>query len=230
MLCRHKVIQAECAFCCKFRFSPKQQMFHDCRFSPRTRCGYTQNLEEKYILEHARGSRFLDIGAYDGETLSSTKALVEKGWTGVYVEPNPLVLPKLYEYAKGSQNQVLPVAIGKTCEKLTFYANGDMVGSLDKKHTDMWSKNNAMTFEPVLVDVVDVDTLGQQIGYDFDFLNLDVEGLNWDIFQDFDWNKWKFNFVCIEYDRKFIDMKHILEDNGFSVVYASPENILAKRQ
>lgn len=204
-------------------------MFHDCRFSPRTRCGYTQNLEEQYILSHARGKRFLDIGAYDGETFSSTRALVEKGWSGLYIEPNPVVLPQLREVAKLSGSEVLPVAIGSVCDTLPFYMNGDMVSSLDKRHTDLWSKNTGMTFEPVPVQVLDVESLGTIAGTDFDMLNLDVEGLNWDIFTQFDWSKWKFNVVCIEYDRKFIEMKHDLERAGFKIVYASPENIVASR-
>lgn len=204
-------------------------MFHDCRFSPRTRCGHTQNLEEQYIVGHARGSRFLDIGAYDGETFSSTLGLVEKGWSGLYVEPNPLVLPQLREIAKRSGSEVLPVAIGSVCDTLPFYMNADMVSSLDKRHTDMWAKNNAMTFEAVPVQVLDVESLGTIAGRNFDVLNLDVEGLNWDIFKQFDWDAWKFNVVCIEYDRKFIEMKHDLERAGFKVVYASPENIVATR-
>ena len=43
---------------------------------------YSQNEEEKYILE-AIGEQvgiFLDIGAYDGETRSNTLALVEREW------------------------------------------------------------------------------------------------------------------------------------------------------
>jgi FkbM family methyltransferase len=204
-------------------------MFHDCRFLPRTRCGYTQNLEEQYIVGHGRGKRFLDIGAYDGETFSSTRALVEKGWSGLYIEPNPVVLPQLREVAKLSGSEVLPVAIGSVCDTLPFYMNGDMVSSLDKRHTDLWSKNTGMTFEPVPVQVLDVESLGTIAGYDFDMLNLDVEGLNWDIFKQFDWSKWKFNVVCIEFDRKFVEMKHDLERAGFKIVYASPENIVASR-
>ena len=204
-------------------------MFHDCRSSPRTRCGHTQNLEQQYIVK-AQGSRFLDIGAYDGETFSSTLGLVEKGWSGVYVEPNPLVLSKLREIAKLSGSEVLPVAIGRSCGTMPFYMNGDMVSSLDKSHTDLWTKNNNMVFEEIAVDVIDVETLASRIGYDFDMLNLDVEGLNWDIFTQFDWTKWKFNLVCIEYDRHFNEIKKTLETAGFRLVYASAENVVAVKE
>lgn len=228
-MCRHGVVDVDCAYCGRFFYAITQTMFDDCRGCSRTRSGYTQNLEEPYIQKYARGSRFLDIGAYDGQTFSSTKALVEKGWTGVYVEPNPLILDKLYDVAKQSGSVVLPVAIGTTCGTLPFYANSDMISSLDKRHRDIWATNNRMVFDTVQVDVIDVKTLASRVGTEFDVLNLDVEGINWEIFEQFDWSVWKFNVVCIEYDSKFEEMKKVLEAAGFTIRYASPENIVASR-
>jgi len=53
---------------------------------------YSQNLEQNYILEYFKDRRgtFIDIGANDGLTLSNTRALVELGWRGVFVEPSPM--------------------------------------------------------------------------------------------------------------------------------------------
>jgi FkbM family methyltransferase len=184
-------------------------------------------MEEKYILECARGSRFLDIGAYDGETFSSTRALVDQGWSGTYVEPNPFALTRLREIAAMSDSDVLPVAIGTTCGDLTFYVNGDMVSSLDKAHADKWSKST--TFEEITVKTIDVSTLAGTIGYNYDVLNLDVEGLNWDVLTQFDFSKWKFNTLCIEYDDKLREVIRLVESYGFRVVYISPENVVATR-
>jgi FkbM family methyltransferase len=204
-------------------------MLHDARGEPRTRYGYTQNLEEKYILQHARGTRFLDIGAYDGETMSSTRALVDKGWSGVYVEPNPTILEKLESVASISNSDVLPVAVGVSCGTMPFYVTGDLVSSLDKNHVEKWEKSCGVVFDTIHVEVVDINALADRIGYHYDVLNLDVEGINWDIFQQFDWSKWKFNVVCIEYDNKLSEMKTVLESAGFRLVYISPENIVAVR-
>lgn len=186
-------------------------------------------MEEKYILEHARGSRFLDIGAYDGETFSSTRALVNKGWSGVYVEPNPNLTQKLREVASLTNSEVLPIAVGTACGNMTFYNSDDMVSSLNKDHVDLWSRNNGVVFEPITVEVVDIQTLANRIGYNYDFLNLDVEGLNWETFQQFDFSKWKFNTVCIEYENKLNEIRVHLERYGFNLVYISTENIVAVR-
>lgn len=204
-------------------------MIYDGRHGPRVRYGYTQNLEEKFIVENARGTRFLDIGAYDGEVFSSTRELVNRGWSGVYVEPNPIILDKLRNIATLSNSDVLPVAIGNTCGQMTFYANGDLVGSLSREHADKWTKGAGSVFEPVTVDVIDVETLGSRIGHNFDFLNLDVEGLNWEVFQQLDFSKWKFNTVCIEYDDKLTEICLRLERAGFRLVYISIENVVAVR-
>ncbi len=58
---------------------------------------YSQNDEERVILElvgDGKG-RFLDIGAFDGVMFSNTRALVERGWCGICVEPNPFTFLKL---------------------------------------------------------------------------------------------------------------------------------------
>lgn len=50
---------------------------------------YSQKNEEEVILKAVEGmkGRFLDIGAYNGETYSNTLALLERGWSGVMIEP-----------------------------------------------------------------------------------------------------------------------------------------------
>jgi hypothetical protein len=60
-------------------------------------------------------------------------------------------------------------------------------------------------------------------------VNLDVEGLNWSIFQQFDWTVWRPKVVCIEYDNHYQEICEVLRKHGYTVVYASPENIVAKK-
>lgn len=60
---------------------------------------FSQNGEQRLILAWAAAQRtagwFLDIGAYDGETFSNTRALALTGWAGVAVEPAPDAARKL---------------------------------------------------------------------------------------------------------------------------------------
>jgi FkbM family methyltransferase len=61
---------------------------------------HSQNDEERVIEEFFRDKPqgwFLDVGAYDGVTLSNTRALALKGWSGVLIEPSPFAFIKLVE-------------------------------------------------------------------------------------------------------------------------------------
>ena len=198
------------------------------------RVGHTQNAEELHILNAFKGKpvgRFLDIGAHDGKTFSSTRALAELGWRGTYIEPDPGVLPKLYENTRefGDRVEVVPVAIGTTEGVLTFYSSkGDMVGSLSEAHVKKWSRE--ASFVPITVNTVKLSTLAASRGVNYDFVNLDVEGINWEVFQQFDWSVWKPHCVCIEYDDKPNEISNILKANGYDIVYVSIENIVAVKR
>jgi hypothetical protein len=52
---------------------------------------YSQYDEEAYIVAALTGepSRFLDVGAWHPTIFSNTRALVERGWGGVLIEPSP---------------------------------------------------------------------------------------------------------------------------------------------
>ena len=193
------------------------------------RSGYTQNHEETYIVGNlGQSGRFLDIGAFDGLTFSSTRALAEKGWSGGYVEPDPFIIPLLKHNTATTKAEIMECAIGTTSGTLPFYAtNGDMVGTLSKSHVEKWKKD--VDFHEISVPVITLPELAQKVGMDFDFINLDVEGLNWEIFRQFDWKVWRASVVCIEYDEKRDEMIAVLKHHGFRIVYVSSENIVAVR-
>jgi FkbM family methyltransferase len=191
---------------------------------------YSQNDEQKHILQCVSGienGRFLDIGAHDGVTFSNTRALWDKGWTGVYVEPAPEVIPKLKQNA-GPDCQIVEAAIGTTDGKMKFFSsNGDMVGTLSDSHKILWSTQ--INFSETDVDVITIDTLKNKIGTQFDFINIDVEGVNLDVFKQFDWTVWKATCVCVEYERYGELIANAMKRYGYEQVYISSENIVFKK-
>jgi FkbM family methyltransferase len=174
-----------------------------------------------------KSQNFLDIGAHDGITFSSTRKLFELGWSGVYVEPSPDVLPLLYKNA-GSNCTVLPVAIGTSNASMTFYSSGqDMVGSLYAPHVEIWK--NHVEFTKTVVDVITVDELEKRVGHQFDFIGIDVEGINLDVFNQFDWNKWNPKCVCVEYESHKDHITDVMTNAGYTLLYTSSENLVFTR-
>jgi len=84
---------------------------------------YSQNNEEDVILNYFGSfvGTFLDCGANDGVTLSNTRALAERGWCGVLVEPSPKAYARLKENCKNyGCIYTYPFALGITNGTITL--------------------------------------------------------------------------------------------------------------
>jgi FkbM family methyltransferase len=60
---------------------------------------FSQHGQDRFILENFFANRcdgvFIDVGAYDGITFSNTLLFERRGWSGICIEPVPLVFEKL---------------------------------------------------------------------------------------------------------------------------------------
>lgn len=196
---------------------------------------FTQRDEEQHILKFFRANktgRFLDIGAYDGECFSTTRALALRGWGGVCVEPSPSVLPALHKRYDGTENiEILEVAISTASGPITFFdSNGDMISSTDLKHVELWRSKAGVVFKQIKVNAVTPKNLFSDIGYEFDFVSLDVEGINIDMFGRFPFEKLsKVKMFCVEFDLHPEEILKLAEPHGFTLLHQTAENLLLTR-
>ena len=98
---------------------------------------YSQNNEEEIIVPYFNGQvgNFLDIGAYDGKTFSNTLRLVELGWSGVCVEPDPTSFAALSKlHATNDKIRLVNAAFAENEGTITFYSsNGDAISTTKQK-------------------------------------------------------------------------------------------------
>ncbi len=195
---------------------------------------FSQRDEEKYILQFFEGvkGRFLDIGAYDGKCFSTTRALFLKGWRGVCVEPSPTVLPALRTLYENEPNvQIIEAAIDNTTGKIDFYdSGGDMVSSTSKAHVKLWEEKAGCTFKKIKVNSYTTVDLFKKVGYDFDFISLDVEGTNLQILKQFPFAKLKkTKMVCVEFDYQDAQILKLMKRYKFRLYHQTAENLLLVR-
>ena len=195
---------------------------------------FTQRDEEPYILKTFGDTigRFLDIGAYDGKCFSTTHALALRGWGGVCVEPSPSVLPALCALYKNNEKiKVLPVAIADTTGKVLFYdSNGDMISSIDSAHAKKWADGCGVNYTELQIDSLSVADLFAKVGHDFEFISLDVEGINFDVFSKFPFAQLtKTKLMCIEFDYKEAEILAMVEPFGFTELHKTAENLILVR-
>lgn len=194
---------------------------------------FSQRDEEKYILKFFRDKigQFLDIGAADGKCFSNTHALALRGWAGICVEPSPSILPALHRlYDFRDDIEILEIAISNITGEIDFYdSGGDMISSISKSHIDLWGKKGCKFNKIKITSLTPVD-LFTQIGFDFDFINLDVEGTNIEVFSQFPFDKLStVKMLCVEFDLQPEKILEIVKPYGFQLLHRTAENLLLTR-
>jgi FkbM family methyltransferase len=196
---------------------------------------YSQNDEETTILEVFKNlppGRFLDIGAYDGKTFSNTLRLVELGWRGVCIEPSPNSFDALLRLHGGKdQIELVNCAVGTGNSLIEFFdSGGDAVSSSDPAHVERWTRDGHVKFKKFWLQTVTIDQILHTFGTDFDFINLDVESLNWTIFKDLPFEKLtRTKCICVEHDGHHEAMSKIADSFNFTRCGFNGENVIFHR-
>lgn len=194
---------------------------------------YSQNDEEDAILREVGGpaGRLLDIGAYDGKTLSNTLRLIELGWEAVLVEPAHGPFGALVkQHGDNDQVQLVNAAVaGKPGFAVFSDSRGDAVSTLSEAHRDLWS-SQVKAWDRYLVRAVSPNELLAMIGHRFDFISIDVEGTNLSVFKAFPWTLIEgLRLVCVEHEGNEDEMAEILKPMGFERFYLNAENCMFRR-
>lgn len=199
------------------------------------RTGHSQNDEEAVILkffEMSPPGKFLDIGAHDGVTFSNTCALGELGWTGTLVEPSPVAFQALmYSYKHRPEMNLVNVAMVPTASKVIrfFDSGGDMISTVDETHRALWAANPKVNYRPIYVAGVSVDMLLAALPGPYAFVNLDVEGINYELFAQLPLRELDTQLVCVEYQDKLSAVEARAVQQGYQRLHLTSENVLYAR-
>lgn len=193
----------------------------------------SQREEDKYILDYFKDNDngvFLDVGAYHPETFSNVRALYDKGWTGICVEPSRSCYPTLKEFYKGTDVEVFNCAIGRGTGVIDFWdSNGDALSSTDPVHVKKWEENYNSKFDKTTVQCFTLEDLIERSSHkSFNFVSIDVENdqLGIDILKQVE--LYSVGMICLEcsYDLRS-EVKSYM--SGWKEIYSNAENILLCR-
>jgi FkbM family methyltransferase len=168
------------------------------RYTPRADCQipgladiYAQHLPET-------PGRFVEVGAFDGATVSNTVFLAEAGWTGLYVEPHP-DFAKLCSanHAQHPKVSVANTAISNYTGQADLFVIGECSTLVwDKSAVDWGGDRNHKITVPVmpLNDLLDSSKWKPV----FELLVIDVEQNEMKVLAGFDIQRWQPHLVIIE--------------------------------
>jgi FkbM family methyltransferase len=159
---------------------------------------------EKYFGCRTDGC-FVEVGAFDGEYVSNTSGLADKGWKGVYVEPVPAHAEKCRaRHAQNPNVTVAQMAIGAVPDTVEISVAGPLstINESAKQNFRQlnWAKGYFDAEQKVAVRQLPLhDFLVQQgVKPGFELLVVDVEGYEWEVFRNFDIEAWHPRMVIVE--------------------------------
>lgn len=193
---------------------------------------YSQNAEEQHIARIVgdQPGRFLDIGAYNPKLFSNTRALYERGWSGVMVEASPgPFLDLLIEYGKCDRVELVCAAVMPWRGLARFQHSEAGVGTSSDAHYQKWRDKAQFdgrfwTHGLALVDLL------SRFGSDFDFVNIDVEGQSAELFIDAIQRRMRPKCFCVEHDGRQEEITKIAIARGYCMEHLNGENVIFARQ
>lgn len=191
---------------------------------------YSQGSEQEWILKHtpAKG-RFLDIGAYHPKYLSNTRALYERGWGGVFVEPLPAAVEHLIrEYGNDDRVTVVCAAVGAERSVIPLWASDKAVTTNDPKVHELW-KDDGGYYGRFHIPTITIEDITNQFGA-FDFVNIDTEGSSVDILHRVLSIPMDPTCICVEHDTRYQEITGLISKRGYAIVHGTGENLILVRQ
>lgn len=183
---------------------------------------YAQRGEEEHILALAGEGTFLDIGAFDGKTFSNTRALAERGWKGVCVEPAAHAFAQLVDDPPPGATLV-HAALAPRTGLCSFQLSKDAVSSTERAHVRRWKET--VPFTAIYTVGISVHDLLKDFPGPYRVISIDTEGTSTYLAREFAplLEGLGTEMLIYEHDNDFV---HI---DGFTEVYRSPENIILRR-
>lgn len=146
--------------------------------------------------------RYVDVGAYHPTALSNTALLYEAGWRGINIEPNPAMAGFLRE--RRPDDVTLRQAAGTPARQAELLFFGDWASSntLDPDFAAWITAEQDVRVERAIpTDVVPLATVFDEHvppGDSIDLLTVDVEGMDVEVLESNDWDRYRPPVVIVE--------------------------------
>jgi len=164
---------------------------------------YSQSGEDiilSKIFSNKKSGFFVDVGAYHPFHYSNTYLLYKKGWIGINIDPNQKSIDLFNKYRKKDIN--IKAGISKNKKELDYYIfNHQSCNTFSKEQKDQVEKKSFMKLlgkEKVTCYPLKEILIQHIKNKKIDLLNVDVEGLDLEVLESNDWNKFKPSVVVVE--------------------------------
>lgn len=190
---------------------------------------YSQWGEDQFIAEYFKKKAdgiYLDIGCFHPFMYSNTCLLHKKGWQGINIDINPTSID-LFNIARPKDTN-LCTTINETKKVFDVYYDDPFspINSLDKKFYDNLKIKSSQNSKKLTIESKSIKEILEisKINRNIDFINIDVEGMDYKILKNIDLNRLKPSLISIEThnveglkSRDFESILKLMKENDFSI-------------
>jgi FkbM family methyltransferase len=166
---------------------------------------YSQNGEDIILSslfpKNYRGF-YVDVGAHHPYRISNTYLLHKLGWKGINIDANPETI-QLFEKARPHDIN-LNVGVGRIDTMSTYYTFSDpAVNTFSQTDAEHWKKKTFLEFlGTTTVQIRPLDKILEEYlpreSQSIDILSVDVEGLDLEVLQSNNWEKYSPRVIVAE--------------------------------
>ena len=203
---------------------------------------HSQVGQDRFLLENffrgKRGGVFVDIGAYDGETLSNSLFFERTmGWTGLCVEPLPSAFAKL----KASRRAICENVCVADFEGEADFTEADdpgrnekmlsgLTGQFDDRHR-RFMQHLSVAQTPRKVQVTRLSKLLEAHGiFEIDYCSIDTEGAEIPILTELDLDRFRIAVLTVEDNSQDERLPKLMAAKGYDVFARLEQDIVFKRR
>lgn len=193
----------------------------------RTFSQYSEDILVDSILGCKASGTYVDVGANDPEKFNNTARFYRKGWHGINIEPNPLLLNRFRATRQRDIN--LNIGIGRTRSTLPFFTiDPNTLSTFDHAAVEQATKQGYRLASTNDIDVLPLcDVLDEHVaGAAIDFLSVDVEGFEMEVLGSNDWGRHRPKVVMIEVNRAVEEIQSFMIDHGYTDVFSNGTNTI----
>ena len=190
------------------------------------------------LLKNRNKGTYLDVGCFHPTKFNNTNMLYRSGWSGINIDLNPLTID-LFNFIRPRDINVCAALSNKNKKTKLFYHHDlSSQNTLNKNHVK-WMEGN-FRLKDLTTKIIKTqklkDILNKFSIKKIDFINIDIEGNEYEVISSINLNKYKTKVICIEmleYNKiqknNKIKIIKYLKRKGFKKVNKIRENYIFKK-
>ena len=168
------------------------------------------------IFKNQKKGYYLDIGCAHPIKNNNTYLLYKKGWNGVNIDLDKENIDLFNSYRKRDFNVTAAVSDKEGEADLYFYHNKSALNTISKQNADFQQADISSIKKIKTQSINKILENSPFKDQKIDFLSVDVEGSELDIFKNFDFNKYSPKVIVVEFldlSLKKLEIKNLSVNN-----------------